>query len=353
MITTGGCALSDAEAVKLAAAAIGEGRPDDFILAPTTHAEELAGKAPALASLLRTAKIATLARQYERRDREAGDAQRRFKDAMLWANAAVLATGVLGAAIMVVGILEEALDDADLWPLLLVLGLGALVSGAFASMWLFRVREGNLVEAWMSGRAHTESARLEYFATLAKAKTGESSELPLGLLKLEYFRRYQLDVQIAYYDRRGGQHRESADRTLTLGGFAAALGAVASGSAGIAASIEAPWAALAALGVIGTALAAFAATREAVNQDRRNAERYGRTLSALEILRGRLDDVRAGVLAGSQDLLEEYVAGVHEQLSLEHREWLSGKESTRSAVGKMDETLAALQKAKARPEGAG
>jgi SMODS and SLOG-associating 2TM effector domain 1 len=293
--------------------------------------------------LLRTGKIATLARQYERRDRDAGEARTRFKEAMRWASAAVLATGVLGASIMVAGILEEARDDGDLWPLLLVLGLCALVSGALASMWLFRAREGNLVEAWMSGRAHAESARLEYFATLARLEDGPSDP-PLGLLKLEYFRRYQLDVQLAYYDQRGRLHRQSADRTLTIGGFAAALAAVASGSAGIVASIEAPWAALAALGVIGTALAAFAATREAVNQDRRNAERYGRTLSALEILRGRLDDVRGGVLAGSQSVLEEYVAAVHEQLSLEHREWLSGAESTRSAIGRMDEALAALQK---------
>lgn len=344
--------MSDAEVVKRAVAAIGEGRSDDYILAPTRHAEELAGKAPALAALLRKARIETLARQYERRDRDAGDAQKRFKSAMLSANTTVLATGVLGAFIMVAGILEEVLDDADLWPLLLVLGLGALVSGALASMWLFRVREGNLVEAWMSGRAHAESARLEYFASLVGLENG-SSEPPLGLLKLEYFRRYQLDVQIAYYDQRGRQHRDSADRTLMIGGFAAALAAVASGSAGIAASIEAPWAALAALGVIGTALAAFAATREAVNQDRRNAERYGRTLSALEILRGRLDDVRGGVLAGSQEVLDEYVDAVHEQLSLEHREWLSGAESTRSAIGRMDETLAALQKGGAKPQGAG
>jgi hypothetical protein len=345
--------MDQAEMIARAVAVIGAGRPDDFILAPTSHADALAGKAPALAGLLRRARVATLARQYERRDRDAGEAQERFRRAMEWANAAVLVTGVLGAFIMVAGILEEALDDVDLWPVLLVLGVGALVSGALASMWLFRVREGNLLEAWMSGRAHAESARLEYFATLAALESSDASELPLGLMKLEYFRRYQLDVQIAYYDQRSRQHRESADRTLMIGGFAAALAAVASGSAGIVASIEAPWAALAAVGVIGTALAAFAATREAVNQDRRNAERYGRTLAALEILRGRLDDVRAGVLAGSQAVLEEYVAAVHEQLSLEHREWLSGAESTRSAIGKMDETLAALQKDRPKPQAAG
>ncbi|MGH6917808.1 MAG: hypothetical protein ACREJ0_08900, partial [Geminicoccaceae bacterium] len=117
--------MSEAEVIERAVAAIGEGRPDDFILAPTTHAEELADKAPALASLLRTAKLATLAHQYERRDRDAGDARTRFKKAMLWANGAVLATGVLGAFIMVAGILEEVVDE-DLWPVLLALGLAAL-----------------------------------------------------------------------------------------------------------------------------------------------------------------------------------------------------------------------------------
>jgi hypothetical protein len=343
--------VSEAEASAQAVAAIGQDRPDDFVVAPARHAEELAAKAPALAALLRTARIETLARQYERRDREAEAAERRCKSAMLWANGAVLATGVLGACIMVAGILEAA-ADAELWLLLLLLGVAALVGGALASMWLFRVREGNLVEAWMSGRAHAEGARLEYFATLV-GLPDSPSDPPLGLLKLEYFRRYQLDVQLAYYEQRGRQHLASADRTLMLGGFAAALAAVASGSAGIVASIEAPWAALAALGVIGTALAAFAATREAVNQDRRNAERYRRTLAALEILRARLDDVRGGVLAGSEDVLDEYVAAVHEQLSLEHREWLSGAESTRAAIGRMDAALAAAQKGQARRAEAG
>jgi hypothetical protein len=344
--------VDQTEVITRAREAIGEGRPDDYVLAPTKHAEELANKAPALARLLQSSQMETLAHQYERHDREAGASQILFKDVMLWANAAVLATGVIGALIMVVGIVEEV-GDAELWPLLLMLGLAALVSGALASMWLFRVREGNLLVAWMSGRAHAETSRMAYFTALAGMDVNMASELPLGLLKLEYFRRYQLEVQLAYYDQRGRKHRESADRTLTIGGFAAALAAVAAGSAGIVASIEAPWAALAAFGVIGTVLAGFAATREGVNQDQRNAERYRRTLSALEILQSRLDDVRGGVLAGSQDVLEEYVAAVHEQLSLEHREWLSGAESTRSAIGKMDETLAALQKAKARPEGVG
>jgi len=345
--------VEQAEIVKRAVETIGKGRPDDYILQPSQHAEELADKAPALAGLLRTATIETYTQQFERHDRAADDAQKRFKGAVTWANGAVFATGVLGALIMVATILERPFGDAVMWVPLLALGLCALVAGALASMWLFRVREGQMLNDWMSERAHAETARLAYFATLAELPGDGPSELPLGLLKLEYFRRYQLDMQIAYYDQRRQQHRRSADRTLAIGGFAAALAAVASGSAGIVASFHAPWAALAALGVVGTALAAYAATREATNQDRRNAERYGRTLSALEILRSRLDDVRTGVLAGSQEVLDEYVAAVHEQLSLEHREWLSGAESTRSAIGKLDETLAALNKGEAKAQGAG
>jgi SMODS and SLOG-associating 2TM effector domain 1 len=345
--------VEPADVVKRAIAAIGEDRPDDYVLAPHEHAGALADKAPALASLLRSSKMEGLAEQYKQHDEEAGNAQSRFKRAMTRANGAVLATAVLAALIMVGGIFEPRLGVTLMRPPLLVLGLSALLAGALASMWLFRVREGHLLDEWMTERAHAETARLAYFTTLVKEPEQTTSDPPLALLKLEYVRRYLLDMQIAYYGRRGRQHRRSADRTLTIGGFAAALGAVAAGSAGLVASFNAPWASLAAVGVVGTALAAFAATREAVNQDRRNAERYGRTLSALKILRGRLDDVRAGVLAGLQDVLEEYVAAVQEQLSLEHREWLAGAESTRSAIGKLDETLAALPKGKPGPEGAG
>jgi uncharacterized membrane protein HdeD (DUF308 family) len=346
--------VSEANVIDRAVQAVGRDRPQDYVLAPTMHAETLASPAPALARLLRTARMETLALQYERLDRQAGDTQKKFKRAMAWANRALLLTTILGAGIMVVAILAAtwARDVAD--ELSVIIGLVAVVSGGFASMSLFRVREGNLLEAWMSARAHAETTRLSYFSTLAQGHDDGTSDPPLGLLKLEYFRRYQLDVQIAYYAGRGEAHRRSADWTLMIGGFAVAAGAVLAGSAGVLAATDSRWAALAALGVIGTAGAAFAATREAVNQDRRNAERYGRTLSALEILRGRLDDVRGGVLAGSQEVLEEYVAAVHEQLSLEHREWLSGAESTRSAIGKMDETLAALQKGGDRkPQGAG
>jgi hypothetical protein len=345
--------VDQSEAIEGAKAAIGKGQPDDYILRPTKHAEELAERAPALVRLLGRSEIENLAAQYERLDHDANTAQVKFKDTVTWANGAVLATGILGAFIMAAGMLEGVLGERLLQVLLIALGICAALSGALASMRLYQVREGSLLETWMTRRAQAESRRLEYFATLVQLKDGDPSDLPLGLLKLEYFRRYQLDVQVAYYGNRGKQHRHSAEKNLEMGGLAAGIAGIVSGSAGLTAAFAAPLASLAAIGVVGTALAAFATAREEVNQDRRNAERYDRTLLALESLRGRLDKVRAGVFKGSQTALNEYVAAVHEQLSVEHREWLAGAESTSSAVGKLDDTLAALQEGGAKPEAAG
>ncbi len=62
--------------------------------------------------------------------------------------------------------------------------------------------------------------------------------------------------------------------------------------------------------------------REAVGQDRRNAERYGRTYELLRELDRRLDLVREAVLSFGNAPLLDYVLAINEQLSLEHRQWL-------------------------------
>ena len=91
--------------------------------------------------------------------------------------------------------------------------------------------------------------------------------------------------------------------------------------------------------MFGAALQAFAASRESINQDRRNAERYENTAQALQGLRERLDDVRLGITAGSTSVLGEYVAAVQDQLSLEHRQWLEGAENMQAAVARLEKAL--------------
>lgn len=53
-------------------------------------------------------------------------------------------------------------------------------------------------------------------ASTAVKDDGESGPIPLPLLQLEYFRRYQLEAQRAYYRERGADHERSADKILAL-----------------------------------------------------------------------------------------------------------------------------------------
>jgi len=110
---------------------------------------------------------------------------------------------------------------------------------------------------------------------------------------------------------------------LSFSGWSVAGAAIATGAAGIlGASLHVAFASIAAFGAIFTALGSFASMREAVGQDRRNAERYGRTYELLRELDRRLDLVREAVLSFGNAPLLDYVLAINEQLSLEHRQWL-------------------------------
>jgi hypothetical protein len=333
-----------------AAAAVGTGKPDDYVLSPVAHADELRATAPRLAAVLTRSRPLELARQFQDADSEALAAQRDFRRWVARARWAVLATATVSACLMAVGLLDTTLGAAT-QPLLVGLALVGVVTGAIASMALYRVDQGRLLEAWMTARARAETHRLSYFLAVVEAAS-EPLDVDLELLKLEYFRRYQLDLEITYYRTRRVDHRASANRTLTITAWSLVVAAVATGAAGLLGALATGWAAIGALAVFSAALQAFAATREGVDQDRRNAERYGRTLDALQALRARLDEVRAGVAAGSRPVLLEFVTAVQDQISLEHREWLEGAESTRAAVGRLDEALKGATRDPGRSGGA-
>jgi hypothetical protein len=68
---------------------------------------------------------------------------------------------------------------------------------------------------------------------------------------------------------------------LTLSAYAAEFGALAIGFAGILGGVLGPkWACLAGFATVASALSTFASTREALSQDRRNEELYGKTNDA-------------------------------------------------------------------------
>jgi hypothetical protein len=334
-----------------AAGIIGRDSAGDYRLAPLEHAEQLKTSAPKLAALLSGTRPVELAQQYAEADTEALAAERTFKRWVIRANRAVLATAAVSALLMAVALLAGMLG-ALTQPALIVLALIGVASGAFASMSLFRVKEGRLLEDWMAARARAEAKRLSYFSYIVNSSVG-TLDSELELLKLEYFRRYQLDLQLAYYKSRRSGHRNSAKRTLDISAVSVLVAAIASGAAGVLGALNSQWAALGSVAVFGAALQGFAAAREAINQDRRNAERYDNSAQALQGLRERLDDVRHSIATGSTSVLGEYVGAVQDQLSLEHRQWLEGAENMQAAVARLEKALSsgASQREAASNEG--
>ncbi len=327
----------DAKKVEDAKKIIGKSVADDWRITPTRHPAELEKSAPALYARLAHSSRAGVAERYERYDKEAIEAQTEFKQTASNANASVLAVACVGGLVAALGAYSEEFPG-PVKVALAVFGATSVLAGGLATMWLGKLREAKLLDGWMKNRAKAEIARNEYFEKV----TAPTADLDLALLQLEYFRRYQLDVQRAYYEGRGKQHRRAAAQNLSVRSFLALAGTVATGVAG-AAGVFGPQklaiVSLAALAVIAAALGSYAMSHESINQDARNGERYEKTSESLSTLHERLDDVRAAVAAGDYAVLEAFVKAVNEELSLEHRQWLAQSERWASALAELEKRL--------------
>ena len=335
--------MSTDELIESAKAVIGEGQTDDYTLAPTKHADSLEAQAPALCKILRGSQSTTAAHEYERKDSDAIKAQLLFKRVAGKANWAVLITACLSAAMLVAASLAGKAHG-----LFITLGCCGIVSGSLGSMWLFEIRQGNFFQVWMNRRARAEAERVKYFELVTEdTVNSEALEVPVLLLQLEYFRRYQLEVQRGYYSKRSGEHKRAADRMLTLSAHAAGLGALATGFAGILGGVLGPgWACLAGFATVASALSAFASINESLSQHRRNEELYDKTNDALAELEGKLDEVRTAAAKDDRESVKQFVTAVHEQLSLEHKQWLDAAENMAVSLANLDKALA---EAKSKP----
>ena len=151
-------------------------------------------------------------------------------------------------------------------------------------------------------------------------------------------------MQYSYYKKRAGEHGFKASKYLTYN--ALAMGGVAlingiSGAFGIAAP---KWTAFAALAIVLQAIAAMVSSKESIEQNQRNAERYERTRTVLSRLKGKLGEIREGICAGNLNLYPNFVKAVHEVLSVEHRQWLTNLENRQTAINKLEIQLKELSK---------
>jgi hypothetical protein len=164
----------------------------------------------------------------------------------------------------------------------------------------------------------------------------------VAIYGLALVERYLLDDQRAWLGARAAQHRRSSEWTSLWGGVATAL-AFVGGSAAVIGGFEPGKAWLAIAGVIGAAVAAYAANREAQRRDRANAHRYERTQAVLDGLAARDDAVAQEIASGTADALVAFTEAVAEPLAAEHKEWIEASAQAQTAIDKLDARLQELR----------
>ncbi len=330
--------------------AIGTNERDDYVINPIGHALEYKDKAPELAAILNRIEIKNAAVEYVEADDDAVRAQEDFKKQSKYARRASLWTTALSAALAISAIWPAVLKS--IWPgfatlektgtqiPILAIAFASAVAAGFASICLNKIQYWKLLEKWMEFRAIAESKRLAYFYRISEAQSTPTSSPKENLFKFEYFRRFQLDVQIAYYKIRSKDHERDARKYLNRSIYS--LGCVmllnvVIGAAGACQNFK-----LTAFAIFSLFLQSLANSwlnTESVNQHRRNAERYKRTQSALERIKQYIDDVREKLEAGDLEVLQKFIEAVNEPISVEHRQWLASFDERNSATGRLEQQL--------------
>ncbi|MGD1870020.1 MAG: hypothetical protein ACFB0F_11035 [Neomegalonema sp.] len=329
------------EEAKRAIEALGDGLPQDWLLRPKAHVEQMKPEAGALKRILERPGTKEIIDEHIRFDEQAGRAQKLYKGPSLW-SARFSFISVLTASIAVI------LEGVDFFPMnewsrvfAIVTGVSVLLSFALSLVTTW----AKPFERWMLARAEAEVRRMRLFTEVTSSdEAPQAGEAPLLPLQLEYFRRYQLDVQRAYYGKRSRDHATVVRTASRLRLFAMVLVVLASiplvfTLTGIGwndipvvgglfsafeMSADRENRIFLGLGTIGAALQGLLAARLLLGQDERNATRYAATFSNLEDLASRpLTDARAAASVGDREGVLAFVALVQEQVSSEHREWVS------------------------------
>jgi hypothetical protein len=309
---------------------------------------------PELAEILGSSAITTSLETFSRRDKESIAQQNDLKYEANRANLSLLAAGVTSAVILAVAATAGTAGQTSVDPstakfnITLILGLLTLAFGAGAAYFNFVARDQGRVSRWQASRSDAEMARQAVFTTIASAVGGKSARAVLFGLAVVI--RDLLDDQRTYLAKAAQRHRNSSVVSSRWGGLAGALAFIGGSGAIVASQGGASWANWIILaGVFGAAIGAYAANREALNRDRANADRYERTLVALDGIKGRTDDIARQIINGEPKALAVFTGAITDLLASEFKQWQEGTAQAEASLGKLDAQLEELSKN--RPQG--
>lgn len=324
-----------------AVAAIGsDDEATDWRLMPDQHAKALPIEASPLRRILESPSIGDIVSRFRTADADAVAAQARYKRiGRLGLYAATTAT-VLGALFLLP---VEAFETSQTHSVISLVQISALMTAFIASRWLSVAKTFDL---WMKKRAEAEIARVQLFDSVARSQERVNpGEIPLLPLKLEYFRRYQLDVQRRYYRGRGTQHEAAIWRKNKWVSASVALTSLsvliaAAVALRIAAEFGIPLPAwivdlilrlplpqmqrtILALGIIASSLYGLGVALSLMDLDERNASRFLTSAENLEFLsQTELGEARMAAANGQDSEVLAFIDRVQDQISSEHKEWI-------------------------------
>jgi hypothetical protein len=304
---------------------------------------------PALGAVLRSSAVRTSLETHDRQSVESSRQQALLKEEAFRSNLCLLAAGVVSGLVLAIsaGALRAlaTLDPQVEKNVTLILGLLILLLGALAAYFAYVARDQGRVARWQTCRGEAESARLDVFSTIASKAAAAGPEA--ALFGLAVVVRHLLDDQRTWLAASVRRHRASSERTSHIGAFASALAFIGGSGAIIASQTDshgAVWIVL--IGVVGSAVGAFAANREAINRDRANAERYDKTGVAMDAIAARVDDVAATIGGGQPEALQAFTGTITDLLDAENKQWLDGTAQANAALAALDEQLGQLTKVK-------
>jgi hypothetical protein len=331
------------------------GRDDDaadWQLRPEEHGRALPSEAANLRRVLECPDLQQIVAEFRKADAAAVAAQRRYKSIGRTSLYAATTATLVGSLFLL---------PLDPWlagwtrGVASIVQIGGLLTAFFAARLLAYAKPFN---AWMNKRAESEIARIELFNRIAHTdEASQGDELPLLPLKLEYFRRYQLDVQRRYYRGRGEQHAAALWRnnwwltaSLVITIVSVLLALLLASQMAASWGIPVPegliaWSShfpagltnriMLALGVMASALYGLGIARSLMDLDERNASRYLTTAKNLEYLtETSLSEARGAAVADQPAAVFAFIDRVQALISSEHQEWILLSARDRAADAK-------------------
>lgn len=328
---------------------IGQQAEDDWKLKPLSFSDFLGVSTPKLAAFLNDSLYVEKGKRFHSADTDAVAYQNRFKRRARHVSVAIFVSAAATALLAALpNWSEQEGYIATVKVISLVAGLIAFIASGIAIYNNQMIGQLKLYDQWMTHRAKAEIARLSYFREAAVQLVKHHHEdRELLVQYCSFFKRFQLELQQNYYTGRSKQHAISLKGTAKLGAIAAVIIACSSGASGLLGFVDSSAINFAAIGTLGIALTALASRFESINQDERNAARYQITGEALSRVAEKYSRVQTALIEEKNaQILVQFVDAVHEQISLEHRQWTDDTADISSAYADLAASVNIESKAK-------